>query len=424
MTKFRVWLRFGLGELVVFGMLHSLLCVVLCALLQRPGWMLPSLLLMLPWAAMGLVRALVPSAALLFLAHGVLAAVPVLLPLPPAGKAVFTVFLVLLAAASLYMRLAAERTERENRETYGRGTQEDYEKIKGDGAGFHIGAAMAIGACAVNVALATLIAPQLGGQLAEPALTLWVPVYIACWVVITQTQGLDMALEHQTKKARQPLGYILRLDNVLLLLFLGLLLLAAFAAPLLPMDEVVAGVGAALLAALRALVRLLAWLFPGGEAVEEEMLEEAVAAPAPAMPQEAAETARIWEILEAILGPLAVAGIVALMLWGLYRFYLRFRGARGPAGGDVREFVLPPFAADAAKRLFGRGGGRRAAFGTGQAARVRKRYFRAVKRGIKRGAKVSATQTTGEIQAELAGQEGLDALTAQYNTARYGPGDA
>lgn len=416
MTKRRVWLRYFLGEVTVFGAVHSLLSVCLAVWTETAWLILPALLLFLPWLLMGLLRARVNNVALVLLGHVALAALPVLLPLAFAPKALLTAGTVLLALLSLGKRLAAERTERERRSTYGRGTQEEYERIRGDGAVWRLSTGVLIFLLALNVVL-IFCSGVFGSQGANSVLAAWAPVYLVCGLITRQTAGVDQALSHLRSGARQPVQAVLRMQNTVLILLLVLVLLLILPASVLPLGAVLYALGDWIMLGIRALIR---WLFAGGDGAEEPPPTEQQAPPPQGenileqLPQ--GEAGIVWVILGYVLAVVVLAALVLLVIWAVIHLLRRFSGARGVGDGDQREFLKPSMEKQAAKRqpLW------RPRFGSGPQARVRRAYYRAVRRQIRRGARVTQAQTTGEIQQALAGTEGLPELTQLYNEARYG----
>ncbi|MDR1062217.1 MAG: hypothetical protein LBL83_13650 [Clostridiales bacterium] len=409
MTARRVFLRRLLADLVFFGFLHSLLSVGVCAVFQDMQAARLSLLLAVPFLGMCALRFSDVGLPAFLAGIFALAAWPLLpfLPFPrefPQLLLRYAWLLLLLASAlrALILRLrAASGLER-------------------GGVAF---------AVAVNAA-AMLACERFGLEGALPALFLWAFAYAAAYVAHSQTLRVDESLSILPASAERPTGAILRFNNAMLAAFLAAAGALALLAARLPLGRAAGLIGGAALAALRMFVSALLYvmrLFSSGEAPQqEEPPQPPPAAGEPFVMPEAAEAPAWAQALGAIMLRLAWVALAAAaafaLAYGCYRLHRRFYGARY-SDGDLREYIGPARGA-AAGRARARA---RAVLGSlalrllpkTEAERIRRAYFKKVRRHIKRGAGVLPADTAGEIAAKILPNEDIGALTALYNRARY-----
>jgi hypothetical protein len=282
-----------------------------------------------------------------------------------------------------------------------------------------------------NVA-ALLACEYFGLRGAQPALFLWAFAYVAAYVAHSQTLRVDESLSilPGAVAGDSPARAILRHNNAMLAAFIALAGLLALMAARLPIGRLARLLGAAALAALRWLVSAIAAvarLFSRGEppAPAQGSLPPAMeAAPLPAM--EAAETPLWAQVLGAVVFWLVLAalaaGAVYAVAYGCYQLYRRFYASGySDGGGDVREDIGPARAAGRARMALGSLG--RRLLPQTEAEKVRRAYFRKVRRHIRRGAGVLRSDTTGEIAEKILPQEDIGELTERYDRARYGRQD-
>jgi hypothetical protein len=413
MTARRVLLRRLLADLVFFGFLHSLLSVGIFAVFRdmRPAGL--SLLLAAPFLGMCALRFSAAGLPAFLAGIFALAAWPLLpfLPFPrefPRLLLRHAWLLLLLASAlrALILRLrAASGLDR-------------------GAAGF---------AVAVNAA-AMLACERFGLDGAIPALFLWAFAYVAAYVAHSQTLRVDESLAILPASAERPTGAILRVNNAMLAAFLAAAGALALLAARLPLGRAAGLLGGAALAALRMLLSAIlavVRLFSSGEAPQQDDAPPPPTAAAEPFALPEAEEAPAWaQALGAIALRVAWAALAAAaafaVAYGCYRLYRRFYGVRY-SDGDLREYIGPARGAGGARAKARAGGRARAALASlgrrllpkTEAERIRRAYFKKVRRHIKRGAGVLPADTAGEIAAKILPEEDIGDLTSLYNRARY-----
>jgi len=426
LTRRRAFIRTVIVEIVFFAILHALLSAGLYAFFADTGPVFLSFLLALPFYGMYYARS-TSSFVLFIAAHIGLIIWPLFLPaiwtpnavieaqLPGAPLSSMIIgypshliaplricwFVFLLAAAirSISVRLRGHR-------------------------GFDTG--YLLFCCGLLTAL-SLISGYFDMKPITALNAAWAFVIITGFIMYNQTARIDDSLEILTGAGKKPVSAIIRFNNAILAVFLIPVALFAVISPWLPLGRVMSLLGEAALAALRGLFQFIGWLISLFPSKTEKMPPDA-ALPAQEMAglMEKQETPAWLALLEAIINALITILIVSLIAaaigYGVYKLYKRFLATRGTEnkeeeGGDVSEYIGPKFApgpiANAVGAIL-----RRLAPKT-EAEKVRRLYFKKVRRHIRRGTAVGRSETTGEIADKLRPAENIDELTALYDRARY-----
>ena len=246
-----------------------------------------------------------------------------------------------------------------------------------------------------------------------------VVLLLAFTPLLRQMERLDLSVSTlETNKTSMDKPTLLRHNNGVVLTYTGLILAGVCSVPFL-------ADGAAmrfLRFAGRQVLRFLRWffsLFPSRGEEGASIADLSPITPPPDGGMELPEANITWmnTVME-ILGNLFVAAVMILLLLGFVKFmlelYRRFNSGTA-VGGDRVEVLGGLSRGDRATRK------RRARpdFGSGEERRVRRLYYRTIRR--QKGPLPSPSDTAGQIlQTRRADIEGLDELTAAYNQARYG----
>jgi hypothetical protein len=262
----------------------------------------------------------------------------------------------------------------------------------------------------------------------QPAgvLFFWVFIMIAAMLVCRQTVAVDASLALLADTARQPVGTTLRYSNLVLAAFMlpvGLIgLLSAF----LPLDMLGRFLVEGVLALLRGIARFIAWvmsLFGRAPAAESAPPSEQTAqSPDMSALGPPGETPAWLEILEQVFIVLALAVVAALLIFGAARglrtLYTHLNRKK-QWDGEQREYIGPEIRFESIWGKISRARRRLPAFGESEEERVRRRYYKKIRRHIRRGIEVRPADTAGDIERRLREKEDVGALTGLYNRARY-----
>ena len=259
----------------------------------------------------------------------------------------------------------------------------------------------------------------------------WAFVIITGYLVYNQTVRIDESLAILSISGKKPVNAILRFNNSILMMFLIPVVLFAAVSPWLPLDRAASLLGAVLLIGVRSLFNFIGWILSlFGSKEPTEIMQDA---PPPDQDmdlfmEEAPETPAWIALLETIVNVLIqlllVGFIAAAIAYGVYRLYKLFIATRGRGGadepdGDTSEYIGPKLAAKPIAEAIGEL--LRRLSPRSEAERIRRMYFKKVRRHIKRGsAVILRSDTTGEIADKLRPAEDIDDLTAQYDRVRYG----
>jgi len=254
-------------------------------------------------------------------------------------------------------------------------------------------------------------------------LVIWVIVEFISYVLFNQTARVDFSIDILSKTTRQPIKTMLRFNNIMLSVFVLIVLGASALAPYFPVWWI-NDIGRMLLAALRKLSQL------GTEAPEPEP------PPAQAPPQMTqgmpmlpdTEPTPEWlkvlyDVLFYVAAVVSVAIVLVIFAYVAYRVYKKFyETSRIGADGDTREFVLPEIEKEALNMLrnFRL---RMPYFGKSESERIRRMYYKKVRKYISKGTEVKLSDTAGEIAGKIVSDNEMPQLTVKYNIARYGKND-
>ena len=269
-------------------------------------------------------------------------------------------------------------------------------------------------------------------SLITAANAIWAFIIIIGYLVFNQTIRIDESLSILSTSGRKPVNAILRFNNSILMMFLIPVVLFAAISPWLPLDRAARLLGAVLQAGARGLINFIRWiisLFGAKEPAEVPQDEPPLEQDMGFIVEEAAEPPAWMALLETIINvliQLLIVGLIAAAIaYGIYKFYKLFIATRGKGGADepddsdTSEYIGPRFAAKPIAEAIG--GFLRRFSPKSEADRVRRMYYKKVRRHIKRGsAAIRRIDTTGEIADKLRPVENIDELTVQYDRVRYG----
>ena len=274
--------------------------------------------------------------------------------------------------------------------------------------------------------LALSAALNIGAGLITPALELDVPVsyYMTnffivalCYFLYRHITDVAFSLEAISLTSSQPVATIKKYNNAAIVIFMALASVAALLSRFIP-------VGALLRAAGNLFIAFLRFLY--GLAGESEVTEEPQPMPSPGgqddlgMLGPPSEPFILWVILEKIIlfifYAATVIGIVGGIIYLCYKLYKSFYSKKSE-NADVREFVPPEAVYE---RIAARFGGA-VPFLIAPSQRIRRLFYRKVRKHMKAGLAVEASQTAREIAAEINKKENIDELTTLYENARYNP---
>ena len=283
--------------------------------------------------------------------------------------------------------------------------------------------------CIGLLAILSLISGYFNMRAVTAINAVWAFTLIAGYLVYNQTIRIDESLDILSVAGKKPVSAILRFNNSILAMFLIPVVLFASISPWLPLDRAARLFGVAALAAIRGLFRFIGWLMSLFQS--EQPAEIAEDAPPEqdmgGMLEEASETPAWLALLEIIINTLMqilVVGLIAAAIaYGAYKLYKRFLATRGSGGkddeqGDTSEYIGPKIAAKPIAEALGNL--LRRLSPKSESEKIRRIYYKKVRRHIKRGADIKRVDTTGVIAEKLRPAENIDELTAQYERARYG----
>lgn len=390
----RIFTRTLLADLFVFAVLHSLLSFFCFFLIGGFRPFLTAVVMLAPFLGMTVVRLKVNNLAAFLGLHFLLCFFPIWIQVEPATASLMFLALLIAAMHSMIMRLRG---------------------------GWWPERGVTFIAVGLNTSLALLV-EYLGIPAPGRVLAFWSFAMIAVHLVCSQTSRVDSSLEILAGAARQPVQVTMRFNNFILGIFMLPVLAAGVIAALLPLDEAGRMLVSFILSIYRWLndlfMRLLAWL--GGPAAEEPgtavrpdlsgLLPQAREAPTWL---KIVEQLFIWLIWAVIIGAVAYAAIR-----GLYSLYKQFYAERA-GEGEMREYIGPSLEPEDLRKAFHGFRNRLPSFGRSEEERIRRKYYRKVRRHIRKGVEVHPADTTGEIADRLREREDVDELTGKYDRARY-----
>jgi hypothetical protein len=396
MTRRRVLIRTLLADLFFFALLDCVLTAVLQFIYQDRALAALTFALLLPVLAMSVTRHFISNFFLFIGIHLLLLFSPLLLRLDLLAQILFCLFLLACAVYSVAVRL------------------------RGD---WRINTVMAL-VCASAAAAIGFVLDFFGRGGAADFLAVWAFVMLLCYILHTQTAQVDSSLDVLSGSAKQPIGTMLRFNNILIAVFLIPVLAAGLLSPLFPLDRLLGGVWMVLSRFLRWIFALIGGLFTGEEVLLEESTQEQSGNMLDGVILDSSAQRPAWiEMLEEIFRTILIiaiaAGAVLLVIYAVYRLYKRFYASRS-TDGDVREYIGPEMDRDRLQDLWRGFRSRLPSFGRSEEEKIRRQYFRRVRRHIRKGVAVEKADTTGQIEGKIRPSEDIAALTEQYNHARYG----
>ena len=242
-----------------------------------------------------------------------------------------------------------------------------------------------------------------------------------CYFLYGHVTDVGQSLEAITLTSSQPVKSIKKFNNAAIAVFILLACVLAYFSGYFQIGTLIRQTGAFLLFALRFLFSLIG----DGEAPLEEIVETPVQPPPDQtmnelMMLETKDPFILWVILEKILFFLfyvvIVVGVIAGVAYLFYKLYKKFYAEREFLT-DVKEFILPD--ENVAQRIAARLSDLLPGGGFAPANRIRRQFYKKVKKHIKNGAEVAASDTAKEIAVKLKPREDIDAITAAYERARY-----
>jgi len=397
MTPGRIFTKKILADFYCFSILYTFLSLGLYAS-GGLSWAIYGLSLLLPFYGMMAVREKVSNIGLFLLAHILLSAWPLLIPWSIWVKLMVTAFMLVACGYSIRMRLRGDWT---------------------------IETSALVFAAILNIVVAFLAAYLAFDSLIY-FLMVWLLAVLICGMAFAQIHSVDASLELLTAGSQQPVKSVLRFNNVIILIFIGLVLVAAVFSLVVPIGNVLSAVGAGLMAALRFLFSLL----PSSGEGEAAAVEEAAGGPDTGnmdFMDDAAKEPALWlQILEKVMVYLVVvamiAGLIALIIYIFYNFYRRFYSTR-VQDGDVKEFIGPELTVENLKTSWNNLRNRFPIFGKDEEQRIRRRYYKKVRQHIKKGVRIQKQDTTQEIAGKIKPAEDIGYITGQYEWVRYGKRD-
>ena len=350
-------------------------------------------LLAVPFFLMYFIRNTVNSLFVFLISHLAILVVVYFLPLDFGLKVICIIFTVFCLILSLYDRLTEAKS------------------------GLTI--AFLILNAAVNIAVGIVITTF---ELNIPG-TFFVANMIAAilfYLIYSHNMDIGESIQAITLTSSQPIKSIKKFNNAAIAIFLSFVGIAAILSGLLPVEAVLRGLGNGFVAVLRFLL--------SRERPEPDV--EYVPEPPPMqmgnelqewMMQETRGPFILWVILERILmflfAAAIITGIIAGIIYLCYMLYKKFYALKKiHADADLKEFIAPDITIETiAARLFKLA----PVFGFSPEQRVRRQFYKKVKKHMKTGLKVQNSDTAKEIAAMINKKENIDELTKLYEKARY-----
>jgi hypothetical protein len=396
MTRRRVLIRTLLADLFFFALLDCVLIAVLQFVYRDRAIAALTFALLVPILAMSVTRYYISNFFLFVGIHLVLLCFPLLLGLDFLAQVLFCLFLLACAIYSVVVRL------------------------RGD---WRINTVMAL-VCAATAAAIGFVLDFFGRGGVADFLALWAFVMLFCYILHTQTAQVDSSLDVLSGSAKQPIGTMLRFNNILIAVFLLPVLVAGLLSPLFPLDRLLGGLWGMLSILLRRFFAFISGFFTGEEILFDESTQEQSGNMLDGVMLDSSTQRPAWvETLEEIFRTALIVaigiGAVLLVLYAAYRLYKRFYASRS-TDGDVREYIGPEIDRDRLQDLWRGVRSRLPVFGRSEEEKIRRQYFRRVRRHIRKGVAVAKADTTGQIEGKIRPSEDITALTEQYDRARYG----
>ena len=234
-------------------------------------------------------------------------------------------------------------------------------------------------------------------------------------LIHTNQQGIYDYMRMNKDVSHVPKRQIYLINTLLLTGFLILTGGCMFLFVHLPYRNVIDAVKTVFVAVIRWILQLL---LRKGSAPEEEIITQETEPFFQNLPrsQNVSWFARILEYLFLIIAVVSIAAILVLLLVAIYR---KLTSRREGTELDKREFVSPKMERNKVKRTsFGE---KLRFFDRSTEGRIRKLYYRSIRRRLRSGKTPSRSMTPSQIEAlaSLSQYPGADQLHEAYEKARY-----
>lgn len=391
--QWRSLTRTLLSDLFMFGALHGVFSFLVLLTVPGPNHFLTALLLLAPFYGMTLIRLKTNSLPLFLGLHLLVCTWPLWISVNPALRYWMVLFMLVAMLRSMLMRLWS---------------------------GWWPGRSLTMVMVCSNAA-AVIMADYVGLPIPVGVFFFWSLTMMLCHLICEQTARVDGALDLLSGTVRQPVETTLRFNNFILVLFLAPVTLLGGLASLLPLNKVGRLLMDLILLFYLAINNLLYRLLYGGE----EMTQQAPPAAAPDMASllpQAQESPAWLLIVERVFFFLVQAVVIVLLVHGAIKglqYLYRLFYAEQAGGGEVREYIGPMLTPEDLQERVRQLRFRLPGFDKSEEDRIRRTYYRKVRRHIRKGVEVHPADTTGEIAEHLKERENVEELTQKYNKARY-----
>lgn len=234
-------------------------------------------------------------------------------------------------------------------------------------------------------------------------------------LIHTNQQGIYDYMRMNKDVSHVPKRQIYLINTLLLTGFLILTGGCMFLFVHLPYRNVIDAVKTVFVAVIRWILQLL---LRKGSAPEEEIITQETEPFFQNLPrsQNVSWFARILEYLFFIIAVVSIAAILVLLLVAIYR---KLTSRREGTELDKREFVSPKMKRNKVKRTSS--GEKLRFFDRSTEGRIRKLYYRSIRRRLRSGKTPSRSMTPSQIEAlaSLSQYPGADQLHEAYEKARY-----
>lgn len=234
-------------------------------------------------------------------------------------------------------------------------------------------------------------------------------------LIHTNQQGIYDYMRMNKDVSHVPKRQIYLINTLLLTGFLILTGGCMFLFVHLPYRNVIDAVKTVFVAVIRWILQLL---LRKGSAPEEEIITQETEPFFQNLPrsQNVSWFARILEYLFLIIAVVSIAAILVLLLVAIYR---KLTSRREGTELDKREFVSPKMKRNKVKRTSS--GEKLRFFDRSTEGRIRKLYYRSIRRRLRSGKTPSRSMTPSQIEAlaSLSQYPGADQLHEAYEKARY-----
>lgn len=262
-----------------------------------------------------------------------------------------------------------------------------------------------------------IMAEQLEATASRPVLIAFFIIQVVAYLVYFHQMNVRETLSVNTQSASQTIKKINRLNNKVIIMFIGVLLVLIGAGVVMRLDIVITLIGQGLLFLLKTVVR---FLFRGGseQPAESSLPSEEIGGQDMAgMIPDDYETWKIWLILEKVMVVFSVLVVLALIGYVFYRLYQKFKADR------VEEDILSDYAETtiSVERAARPKKERRTLaeiFNLPNDRKIRRLFQKKIQHRIKAGDPIRATQTPREMCAAVKAED-LSLLTGLYEKARY-----